>query len=136
MRMASAGGFAVTPELVGHLVEEAEFLLSHAPGQTALQELEDAMNGRGREALMVAEAAGLGKKASDAWKMKLSKLKIKPLLTGTEVQELLDLDGPSPEVGEALRSLRRAQLEGKVRTSKDARAYVRHPLRRNRHQRR
>lgn len=46
------------------------------------------------------------------------------LLDGREVAALLDV-GEGPEVGEALRALRWAQVEGRVRTRAEAEAYVR-----------
>ncbi len=48
------------------------------------------------------------------------------LLTGEEVQALLGVP-PGPEVGKALEAVRRAQVDGKVRTRKEAERLLRRP---------
>ncbi|OGL77770.1 hypothetical protein A3J43_01100 [Candidatus Uhrbacteria bacterium RIFCSPHIGHO2_12_FULL_54_23] len=55
----------------------------------------------------------------NALKVKGRKTLPKPLLDGNEVMALLQLS-PGKEVGEALRKLREAQLEGKVKTREEA----------------
>ena len=42
-----------------------------------------------------------------------------PLLSGGEIMELLNIP-PSPQVGEIIAKLREAQLEGKIRTKREA----------------
>ncbi len=47
-----------------------------------------------------------------------------PLLNGGEIMKLLKIE-PSPKVGEMITALREAQLEGKVRTQREAKRFIR-----------
>ena len=59
------------------------------------------------------------------YRHEIAKLKLMPkkLISGEDIMKMLDLK-PGKEIGKILQQVRHAQIEGKIKTSKDAKEYV------------